>query len=105
MFKGYNIRDAQQESIGSITEVACARDAGDGQAHFVLGTDTNQLVNVFLETKDRNSDDFKWDYMIAENPKGGVLDVDICLFKKQIAVASNDKMVRIYSQVANEVRG
>jgi len=43
--------------------------------------------------------------MISENPKGGILDVDICLFKKQIAVSSNDKMVRIYSQVANEVRG
>jgi len=95
VFKGFNIRDNTQESVGSIIEVACAKDSGDGQAHFVIGTDTNQIINVYLDTKDRNSDDFKWDYMISENPKGGVLDLDICLFKKQIAVASNDKMVRI----------
>lgn len=61
VFKGQNIKDAQQESIGSIIEVACGKDSSDSQAHFVIGTDTNQLINVQLETKDRNSDDFKWD--------------------------------------------
>lgn len=61
VFKGFNIKDATGESVGNILEVACAREAGDGQAHFVIGTDTNQLINVYLETKDRNSDDFKWD--------------------------------------------
>lgn len=46
MFKGFNVKDSTGESVGNIIEVACAKEAGDGQAHFVIGTDTNQLINI-----------------------------------------------------------
>jgi len=46
VFKGFNIKDSTGESVGNIIEVACAKESGDGQAHFVVGTDTNQLINI-----------------------------------------------------------
>lgn len=98
--KGWTLEEAKGANV---IEVACNPDSTDGQ--FIVGTDNNQIIMLQLDTKDKNNDDIKKEYMISENPYGGILDLDVCLFKKQVAVASEDNIVRIYSLNTFEIRG